>query len=142
MLESYRIIYGLASAFSSLVAYCTNIANTDRDRYVPSLVLSIISIALFAIGFAGHVFLLSKYRTWYFVPIALGTVLEIIGYIFRILSNVDNPYAVAYFVAQYFCIVVAPVFSSASIYSITSVLTNFYGRQSAPLSPKLILWGL
>lgn len=26
--------------------------------------------------------------------------MEIIGYIFRILSNVDNPYAVAYFVAQ------------------------------------------
>ena len=62
--------------------------------------LSIIAIALFAISFAGHVFLLSKYRTWYFIPVAIGTVMEIIGYIFRILSNVDNPYAVAYFVAQ------------------------------------------
>ncbi|KAG9654360.1 RTA1 like protein, partial [Aureobasidium melanogenum] len=119
MLESYKIIYG----------------------YVPSLVLSIIAIALFAISFAGHVFLLSKYRTWYFIPVAIGTVMEIIGYIFRILSNVDNPYAVAYFVAQYFCIVVAPVFFSASIYSIASVLTNFYGRRCAPLPPRLILWG-
>ncbi|KAH0394667.1 RTA1 like protein, partial [Aureobasidium melanogenum] len=98
-------------------------------------------MALFAIGFAGHVFLLSKYRTWYFVPIAVGTVMEIIGYIFRIFSNVDNPYAVAYFVAQHFCVVVAPVFFSASIYSIASVLTNFYGRGFAPLPPKLILWG-
>ncbi|KAH0166673.1 RTA1 like protein, partial [Aureobasidium melanogenum] len=119
MLESYKIMYG----------------------YVPSLVLTVIAIALFTIGFAGHVFLLSKYRTWYFVPIAIGTVMEIIGYIFRIFSNVDNPYAVAYFVAQYFCIVVAPVFFSASIYSIASVLTNFYGRGFAPLPPKLMLWG-
>lgn len=69
-------------------------------RYVPSLVLSIIAIVLFGLGFAGHVFLLSRYRTWYFIPIAVGTAMEIIGYIFRILSNVKDPYAVAYFVAQ------------------------------------------
>ncbi|KAK6001352.1 hypothetical protein QM012_002683 [Aureobasidium pullulans] len=119
MKESYNIIYG----------------------YVPSLALSIIAIVLFAAGFVGHVFLLLKYRTWYFIPIAIGTAMEIIGYIFRILSNVDNPYAVAYFVAQYFCIVVAPVFFSASIYSIASVLTNLYGRRFSPLPPKLILWG-
>ncbi|THX32727.1 RTA1 like protein [Aureobasidium pullulans] len=109
--------------------------------YVPSLVLSIIAIVLFGLGFAGHVFLLSRYRTWYFIPIAVGTAMEIIGYIFRILSNVKDPYAVAYFVAQYFCIVVAPVLFSASIYTIASTLTNFYGREHAPLSPKLILWG-
>lgn len=42
---------------------------------------------------------------------------------------------------KYFCIVVAPVFFSASIYSIASVLTNFYGRRYTPLPPKLILWG-
>lgn len=44
--------------------------------------------------------MLSRYRTWYFIPIAVGTAMEIIGYIFRILSNVKDPYAVAYFVAQ------------------------------------------
>lgn len=98
MLESYKIIYGSASAH--LTGCRLRIANTHGYRYVPSLVLSIIAIALFAIAFVGHVFLLSKYRTWYFIPIAIGTAMEIIGYIFRILSNVDNPYAVAYFVAQ------------------------------------------
>ncbi|KAI5265633.1 RTA1 like protein [Aureobasidium subglaciale] len=109
--------------------------------YIPSLVLSIIAIVLFAIGLAGHVFFLSKYRTWYFVPVAVGTAMEIIGYIFRILSNVDDPYAVPYFVAQYFCIVVAPVFFSASIYTIASVLIDFYGREYSPIPPKLVLWG-
>lgn len=33
------------------------------------------------------------------------------------------------------------MFFSASIYSIASVLTNFYGRRFSPLPPKVILWG-
>lgn len=66
--------------------------------------------------------------------------MEIIGYVFRILASKINPYAVSYFVAQYFCIVVAPVFYSAAIYTIISVMINHIGRQYAPLSPKLILW--
>lgn len=66
--------------------------------------------------------------------------MEIIGYLFRILASKKNPYAVSYFVAQYFCIVVAPVFFSAAIYTIISVMINLVGRKYAPLSPRLILW--
>ena len=66
--------------------------------------------------------------------------MEIIGYLFRILASKKNPYAVSYFVAQYFCIVVAPVFFSAAIYTIISVMINIVGRKYAPLSPKLLLW--
>ncbi len=66
--------------------------------------------------------------------------MEIIGYAFRLLASQKNPYAVSYFVAQYFCIVVAPVFFSAAIYTIISVLIKAVGRQYAPMSPKLILW--
>lgn len=66
--------------------------------------------------------------------------MEIIGYVFRLLASQRNPYAVSYFVAQYFCIVVAPVFFSAAIYTIISVMINVVGRKYAPLSPRLILW--
>ena len=66
--------------------------------------------------------------------------MEIIGYIFRILASKINPYAVSYFVAQYFCIVVAPVFYSAAIYTIITVMINRVGREYAPLPPKVILW--
>ena len=65
--------------------------------------------------------------------------MEIIGYIFRILAAKKNPYSVAYFVAQYFCIVVAPVFFSAAIYTIINVMINRTGREYAPLPPKVIL---
>lgn len=65
--------------------------------------------------------------------------MEIVGYVFRILSSQDNPYSVPWFVAQYFCIVVAPVMFSAAIYAVASVLINTYGREYAPLPPKLVL---
>jgi RTA1 like protein len=67
--------------------------------------------------------------------------MEIVGYIFRCLSSKLDPYYVLYFVLQYFFIVVAPVFFSAAIYTVLSVLINRLGRQYAPLSPRLILWG-
>ena len=46
----------------------------------------------------------------------MGCLLEIIGYIFRYLSAHKDPYRITYFVVQYFCITVAPVFIAASIY--------------------------
>lgn len=66
--------------------------------------------------------------------------MEIIGYVFRILASKRNPYSVAYFVGQYFCIVVAPVFYSAAIYTLISVMINRVGQQYSPLPPKVILW--
>ena len=48
--------------------------------------------------------------------------MEIVGYVFRSLSAKRDPYHVIYFVVQYFFIVVAPVFFSASIYTILSKL--------------------
>lgn len=65
--------------------------------------------------------------------------MEIVGYIFRILSSQQDPYSVPWFVVQYFFIVVAPVFFSAAIYAIASVLINTYGREYSPIPPKVVL---
>ena len=108
-------------------------------RYVPSFALGVLGVTLFTIALLIHSYLLFRHRTWYFSIVIVGTVLEIIGFIFRILAAKINPYSVAYFVAQYFCIVVAPVFYSAAIYTIISVMINKIGRQYAPMPPKVIL---
>jgi hypothetical protein len=71
---------------------------------------------------------------------AFGTAMEIVGYVFRILASQVDPYSVINFVIQYFFIVVAPVFLSAAIYAIISVMVNRVGREYAPLPPKVILW--
>jgi hypothetical protein len=109
-------------------------------RYVPSFALGVLAVILFTIALAAHTYLLFRHRTWYFSTVVVGTVMEVIGYIFRILASKINPYAVSYFVAQYFCIVVAPVFYSAAIYTLISVMISHVGREYAPLPPKVILW--
>ncbi|OQN99388.1 hypothetical protein B0A48_14365 [Cryoendolithus antarcticus] len=108
--------------------------------YTPSLALAALAVALFLVALAGHVYLLVRHKTWYFTTVAVGTAMEIIGYIPRILSSQEDPYRVAFFVVQYFFIVVAPVLFSAAIYATLSIMIGVYGRQYAPMSPKLILW--
>ncbi|OQN97186.1 hypothetical protein B0A48_16727 [Cryoendolithus antarcticus] len=125
--------------------------------YTPSLALAALAVALFVVALAAHVYLLTRHKTWYFTTVAVGTAMEIIGYIPRILSSQKDPYRVAFFViqvcpisdrslemdvnaTQYFFIVVAPVLFSAAIYATLSIMIGVYGRQYAPMSPKLILW--
>ncbi|KAL9115179.1 MAG: hypothetical protein Q9227_000973 [Pyrenula ochraceoflavens] len=66
--------------------------------------------------------------------------MEIVGYIARSLAATKDPYNLIYFILQYFFIVVAPVFFSASIYTILSFLINAVGGEASPLPPKAILW--
>ena len=82
--------------------------------YVPSVALCGLALGLFGIALALHSWLLVRYRTWYFAPVTVGLIMELVGYISRTLSSRKNPYAVKYFVVQYFFIVVAPVMFSVS----------------------------
>ncbi|EON69449.1 hypothetical protein W97_08709 [Coniosporium apollinis CBS 100218] len=109
--------------------------------YTPSFAVGILGVVLFAISTAWHSYqLFFRHRPcWYFTPVIVGCAMEIVGYAFRILSNKISPYNVIYFVVQYFFIVVAPVFFSAAIYTIISVLISVVGREYAPMGPRLIL---
>jgi hypothetical protein len=108
--------------------------------YTPAIALGTLGVALFAIAFAGHVFLLFKHKTWYFSLLCFGTFMEVIGYVMRILSAKEDPYSVPFFVVQYFFIVVAPVFFSAAIYVLLSKMIQRLGKEHSPVPPKLILW--
>lgn len=123
------------------------------NSYTPSLALCVLAIVLFAISTIVHLFQVSRYRVWTFTPLTLACLLETIGYIFRTLSSQNDPYNIIWFVVQYFLIVVAPVFISASIYiSINRLIAwatsiGFNGASDRDqgrrwwLSPKLIFWG-
>ena len=74
--------------------------------------------------------------------------METVGYIARALSSQKDPYSIIYFVVQYFFIVVAPVFLSASLYVCMSRLIRAAtvegweaGSQTESLfRPRRILW--
>ena len=119
---------------------------SHEHSYTPSFVLCILAIVLFAISCVVHIVQLVHYRAWYFIPLTLACFLETIGYIFRSLSSKNDPYNLIWFVVQYFLIVVAPVFISASIYICLNRLiawAKLSGHKARNwwLGPKLILWG-
>jgi hypothetical protein len=72
--------------------------------YTPALVVGLLGVILFSIATVWHTYQLFRYRTWYFIPVVVGTVLEVIGYTFRILSNRVDPYNIIYFVIEFFMI--------------------------------------
>ncbi|KAG9229842.1 RTA1 like protein-domain-containing protein [Amylocarpus encephaloides] len=108
--------------------------------YTPSYALAISVAALFSLALLIQLAQLYRYRAWYFSTVPLGLILEILGYIFRSFSANKDPYNVIYFVVQYFFIVCAPVFLSAGIYAVLSVLINRVGKEYSLLRPKLVLW--
>ncbi|KAI9723903.1 MAG: hypothetical protein M1828_004022 [Chrysothrix sp. TS-e1954] len=114
--------------------------------YTPSLAICIVAmITFFLAGLLHYVFLI-RHRTWSFSPLVVGCVMEILGYVFRALSSQKDPYSVTYSVAQYFLIVVAPVFISASIYVCLSQLLAYvrsatgYARNWLSRKPILFLF--
>ena len=117
--------------------------------YIPSFALCILGTILFALSFAIHAIQIARYHTYSFSTLSIGCVLEVIGYIFRALSSRKDPYNIIYFVMEYFCIVTAPVFISASVYVCLSKLITWASRDQAGtkereeswLRPTWILWG-
>lgn len=144
------IIYGYASfpsfpSFSSPISADRTIANLILS-YTPSFALCIAALVLFLLSLAVHSWEVFRHRAWYFLPLAFACLMEVIGYAFRTLSAKKNPYNVIYFVIQYFFIVTAPVFISASIYVCLSRLIDWSRSQGTNphkrrwMRPKLILW--
>lgn len=100
--------------------------------YIPALALCVLGIVLFGISLVLHAGLLLRHRLWSFSPLALGCTLEVVGYVARTLSSQQNPYNIIYFVVQYFMIVTAPVFISASIYVCLSKLIGWANTYASP----------
>jgi hypothetical protein len=73
--------------------------------------------------------------------------MEAIGYISRSLSAKKDPYNIIYFVIQYFFIVTAPVFVSASVYVCLNkviawaIAAGYNEKENKWLRPRAILWG-
>jgi hypothetical protein len=127
---------------------CIDRSLTDTaHRYVPSFILCKIALVLFILAFLAHTFQIMRYRTWYLIPLSVGIGMEVVGYTARSLSAKKDPYQITFFVLQYFFIITAPVFITASIYVclnkliVWSKTTGYSAESRSWLKPKLILWG-
>ncbi|CAI6331005.1 unnamed protein product [Periconia digitata] len=86
-------------------------------RYHPSLAAAVVFIVLFAITTGLHVYQIIRKRTWYFIPLAIGGIFEVVGYIARVISTRDQ-WALTPYIIQSLLTLVAPALFAASIYII------------------------
>jgi hypothetical protein len=87
--------------------------------YDPSQAAAAIFTILFLLDSLFHIFQLIRTRTWYFVALIIGALLECIGYAARFQNARQNPdYTLGPFIVQTILILVAPSLIAATIYMI------------------------
>ncbi|KAL7792537.1 RTA1 like domain-containing protein [Trichoderma ceciliae] len=108
--------------------------------YRPSLAANVVFAALFAITGIVHFYLGFRWRTWGFtIPMLIGCMTEIIGYVGRILLW-DNPFSFNAFMIQIVCLTIAPVFYTASIYVTLSQSINHLAPELSRFKPQLFYY--
>ncbi|KAL0932054.1 parasitic phase-specific protein psp-1 [Colletotrichum truncatum] len=109
-------------------------------KYRPSLPVNALFLALFAIAAIIHIFLGIRWRSWWFMScIVAGCVLEIIGYVGRILLH-NNPFAFVPFMLQIVFITSGPVFYTAAIYVTVSKAITHLAPEVSRIPPNVMYW--
>ncbi|RFU33043.1 hypothetical protein B7463_g3277, partial [Scytalidium lignicola] len=107
-------------------------------HYDPSLAGACILAVLFGALTIWHSILISKHRTWYFIPLAIGGVFEFVGYISRAVSNKQAPNpTIGPFVIQTLLLLLAPALFAASIYMILGrIIISVDGESLSPIKKR------
>lgn len=88
-------------------------------HYTPSLAAGIACMILFVAFTSGHIFLVSKYKTKFFVTFIVGGVFEAVGYGARSINANEAPnYGTMPYALQSLFILLGPSLFAASIYMI------------------------
>ncbi|KAF2173032.1 hypothetical protein M409DRAFT_16982 [Zasmidium cellare ATCC 36951] len=90
----------------------------QKYPYDPSEAAAIIFTVLFALTTSLHAFQLISKRTWFMIPFFIGGILEIVGYIGRVIAATEapGPYETGPYIVQTITLLVAPALFAASIY--------------------------
>ncbi|TGO59240.1 hypothetical protein BOTNAR_0166g00080 [Botryotinia narcissicola] len=99
--------------------------------YVPSIAVAAMFAAIFVQSTLLHTYQISRSKTKFFIPIAVGGLLEAIGYACRLISHFESPtFPVIPFGIQYTCILVSPTFMAAAVYMYYEHLVKAIGGES------------
>ncbi|XEV05659.1 hypothetical protein FSHL1_010946 [Fusarium sambucinum] len=107
-------------------------------RFVPSKEANIVFVVLFAITTLLHVLQLWRTRTWYLIPLVVGGVCEVIGYIGRVLNTNEEPgcWTMGPYIMQSVLILIAPALFAASIYMILGRIILLTDGEHHSLIPR------
>ncbi|RAL01716.1 RTA1 domain-containing protein, partial [Aspergillus ibericus CBS 121593] len=84
-------------------------------NYMPSIPAAVIFIVLFLGATAVHFFKLFRSRAWFNIPLAIGGIFEVIGYIARVAAHEHTADLIPFSIQSVF-ILLAPVLFAASVY--------------------------
>ncbi|KAK2748751.1 hypothetical protein FQN57_000332 [Myotisia sp. PD_48] len=107
----------------------------DFYKYTPSKAAAATFIVLFLITSALHFFQLIKSRVWFYIPLFLGGIFEIIGFAARIVSSTQAPlFTDTPYIIQTLFLLLAPALFAASIYmELGRIIILLQGEQHAIL---------
>ncbi|KAF2843217.1 RTA1-domain-containing protein [Patellaria atrata CBS 101060] len=104
--------------------------------YLPSLSANAAFLALFTLSLLLFLFQAALSRRFLGFTFAMvsGCILEVIGYIGRIMSH-NNPFQEAGFLMQIVCLTIAPAFLAAGIYLCLSRIVLTFGAENSRIKP-------
>ena len=86
-------------------------------RYSPSLAAAAIFCVLFALSAIHHTYQLIRARAWFMIPLLIGCIFEVGGYVGRAVSAHQTPnWTLGPYILQSLLLLVAPALLSASVY--------------------------
>ena len=81
-----------------------------------------------------------RVRTWsYTVPLAIGALIEVLGYVGRLMMN-NNPWSTLGVSIQLICLIVAPSFVAAAISVTFKHIIVYCGPEHSLLRPRFVPW--
>ncbi|KAG4438497.1 hypothetical protein IFR05_006020 [Cadophora sp. M221] len=105
-------------------------------EYLPSVWGNSVFIGIFGLLITAHLWLGIKHKTWGFmVGLLLGTVLETVGYVVRVLMHYSI-FNKDLFIMYLIFLTIAPAFISAGIYICLSRIIMLYGPSLSRFKPR------
>ncbi|KAM3084448.1 hypothetical protein ACMFMG_001448 [Clarireedia jacksonii] len=104
-------------------------------RYTPSTAAAVIFFIAFLATTVYHISQMVKTKSWYFTPLVIGGVFEIIGYIARIIAH-SNKSSIPIYSIQTILILLGPALFAASIYMVLGRLIVALEAENLSPIPK------
>lgn len=127
----------MSSSDDCTYATCS-VQEDGQIEYIPTLAGNAIYAGIFGLLLLAQTIIGVRSKTWGFlVGMACGIILEIIGYIGRVLLN-DNVFEQNYFIIYLVGLTIGPAFLAASIYLCLGRIITIYSVELSLLKPRTI----
>ncbi|KZO91081.1 RTA1 like protein, partial [Calocera viscosa TUFC12733] len=107
--------------------------------YLPSFAAALVAVILYALVTALLIGRMFQYRTWWFIALILGGIMETIGFGGRA-QNTRDLNNQSLYKMQLSCTILAPIFTAAAEYILLGRIMDYVGSRFSLFRPSLVAW--